>query len=78
VGRAPDLATIWNRLSASLRMASTPHRSLQAAAREHGGAAFDFEVLERIDEPDASPSLIAAILKRRLEHWRDSLAATPI
>ncbi|HEX8063828.1 MAG TPA: GIY-YIG nuclease family protein [Allosphingosinicella sp.] len=78
VGRAADLATIWNRLSVALRMASTPHRSLRAAAQAHGEAEFDFEVIERIDEPDASPALVAAILKRRLEHWRDALGATPI
>jgi hypothetical protein len=78
VGRASDLATIWNRLSVALKMASTPHRSLQAAAREHGEAAFDFEVMERIDEPDASTALVGAILKRRLEHWREALGATAI
>jgi hypothetical protein len=78
VGRASDLATIWNRLAFALRMGSTPHRSLQAAAREHGSAAFSFEVLERIDEPNASPALVGAILKRRLDHWRDELTATPI
>jgi hypothetical protein len=78
VGRASDLATIRNRLSVALRMASTPHRSLQAAARAHGEAAFDFEVMERIEEPDASPALVGAILKRRLEHWRDQLGATAI
>ena len=78
VGRAPDLATIWNRLSIALRMASTPHRSLKAAAQTHGEPAFEFEVLERIDEPDASAALVGAILKRRLEHWRDALGATAI
>jgi hypothetical protein len=78
VGRATDLTTIWNRLAVALRMASTPHRSLQAAALEHGGGAFAFEVMERIDEPDASPALVGAILKRRLEHWRDALGATAI
>ena len=78
VGRAPDLATIWNRLSIALRMASTPHRSLQAAAREHGADAFAFEVVERNDEADASAAHIAAILKRRLDHWRDALGATAI
>jgi hypothetical protein len=78
VGRAPDLATIWNRLSLALRMASTPHRSLRAAALEHGAEAFTFEVVERIDEPDSSPALVAAILKRRLEHWREALGATAI
>lgn len=78
VGRASDLATIWNRLSVALKMASTPHRSLQAAAREHGAEAFAFEVVERIDEADASAALIGAILKRRLDHWRDELGATAI
>lgn len=78
VGRAPDVATIENRLGFALRMASTPHRSLQAAARAHGAEAFDFEIVERIDEPDSSPALVAAILKRRLEHWRDTLGATAI
>jgi hypothetical protein len=78
VGRAPDLATIWNRLSVALKMASTPHRSLQAAAREHGAEAFDFEVVERIEEAEASAALVDAILKRRLDHWREELGATAI
>jgi hypothetical protein len=78
VGRAPDVATVENRLAFALRMASTPHRSLQAAARMHGAEAFAFEIVERIDEPDASPARIGAILKRRLEHWRDALAAAAI
>ena len=78
VGRASDLATIWNRLAFALRMASTPHRSLQAAAREHGAEAFTFEVVERIDEADASAALVWSILKKRLDHWRDKLGATAI
>ena len=78
VGRASDLATIRNRLSIALRMASTPHRSLKAAAQAHGEPAFEFEVLERIDESDASHELVWAILKRRLEHWRNALGATAI
>lgn len=78
VGRATDLATIRNRLSVALKMASTPHRSLKAAAVEHGADAFTFEILERIEEADASPALVGAILKRRLEHWREELEATAI
>ena len=78
VGRASDVASVENRLAFALRMASTPHRSLQAAAREHGAGAFDFELLERIAEADASPALVGAILKRRLEHWRDALGAKAI
>jgi hypothetical protein len=78
VGRAVDVASVENRLAFALRMASTPHRSLQAAARAHGAEAFAFEVVERIEEPDASPALVGAILKRRLEHWRDAMRATAI
>ncbi|HEX9966009.1 MAG TPA: GIY-YIG nuclease family protein [Allosphingosinicella sp.] len=78
VGRAPDLATIWNRLSVALKMASTPHRSLRAAAREHGADAFTFEVVERLERTDDSAALIWAMLKRRLDHWRDELGATAI
>jgi hypothetical protein len=59
-------------------MASTPHRSLQAAARDHGAGGFDFEVLERIDGADESEALVWARLKKRLEHWRDALGATAI
>jgi hypothetical protein len=78
VGRASDLATVWNRLSIALKMASTPHRSLQAAARQHGAEAFTFEVVERIEEADASAALVWAILRNRLDHWRDALGATAI
>jgi hypothetical protein len=78
VGRASDLATIWNRLSVALKMASTPHRSLQAAAREHGAGAFTFEVVERLEKTDDSAPLVWAMLKKRLDHWRDELGATAI
>ena len=78
VGRASDLATIWNRLSFALKMASTPHRSLQAAARAHGPEAFAFEVVERIEDADASAALVSVILRKRLDHWRDALGATAI
>lgn len=78
VGRATDLPSVEKRLRFALRMASTPHRSLAAAARAHGEAAFRFEVVERIDSEDASPELVAAMLKTRLEHWRDALPAKAI
>ncbi|HEU0133423.1 MAG TPA: GIY-YIG nuclease family protein [Allosphingosinicella sp.] len=78
VGRASDLASIENRLAFALKMASTPHRSLQAAARAHGAEAFTFEVMERLDSKDESEALVWARLKKRLDHWRDELGATSI
>lgn len=78
VGTAPDLGTIENRLRFALRMAATPHRSLQAAAKAHGADAFSYEVLERVEEKDASPELIRKLLKTRQDHWADALGATRI
>ncbi len=78
VGRALDLGTIENRLAFVLKMASTPHRSLQAAARQHGAAAFSFEVVERLDGSDESEALVRARLRTRLDHWREELGATAI
>jgi hypothetical protein len=54
VGRAPDVSTIRNRLWFTLRQGSNPHRALQAAWREHGAAAFSFEVVERLDDEDVA------------------------
>jgi hypothetical protein len=78
VGRAPHLPSVETRLGFTLRTASTPHRSLAAAARAHGEAAFRFEIVERIDVEEASPELIRARLKSRLEHWRETLGAQAI
>lgn len=73
VGRAPDLDTIWRRLSFELAQGGGRRASLQAAWRSHGEAAFSFEVLEPIEEEidyvrDKS-------LAARLGHWRQALGA---
>lgn len=77
VGRAADLETIRNRLAFAIRMGTSPHRSLQAAARAHGEKAFAFEELERIAD-DLSPELRDLRLKKRLEYWRETLGAQAI
>src|ERR1700753_4284416 len=48
VGGAPDLSTIWNRVSFALRQNAGTPASLQAAWREHGPERFTFEVLEAL------------------------------
>jgi hypothetical protein len=50
VGRAPDLSTVQSRLWFTLRQGNNPHRTLQAAWREHGADGFIFEEVERLDE----------------------------
>lgn len=77
VGRAPDLATIQNRLWFTLRHQANPHRSLQAAWREHGPDAFTFEILERIGEEEIA-YVRERLLKDRLAHWATELQATII
>ena len=47
VGSAPDLATIWNRLSFALRQGTHFRRTLQAASQDHGANIFALEIVKR-------------------------------
>lgn len=67
LGKAPDLATIKNRLWFTLRQGSNPHRSLQEAWTLHGADAFTFEVVEVLPEESLQFGRERA-LKRRLDH----------
>lgn len=70
VGDAPDLSTIWNRLSFSLRMRSGMRPALQQAWDKHGEADFRFEVLETTKPDEAR--------KEKLGAWCETLGAEPI
>lgn len=73
VGRAPDLDTIWRRLSFELAQGGSRRASLQAAWEAHGAAGLAFEVLEAIEEE--IDSVRDKRLKARLDHWRETLGA---
>lgn len=73
VGRAPDLDTIWRRLSFELATGGRRRPSLQAAWNAHGADGLGFEVLERVDEE--IDSVREKKLKARLDHWRETLGA---
>ncbi|MDO9487998.1 MAG: GIY-YIG nuclease family protein [Sphingomonadaceae bacterium] len=73
VGRAPDLDTIWQRLSFELAVGTRRRPSLQAAWDAHGVEGFAFEVLEKIEEE--IDSVRDKRLKARLDHWRETLGA---
>ncbi|GGF28218.1 hypothetical protein GCM10011611_37810 [Aliidongia dinghuensis] len=77
VGRAPDLATIQNRLWFTLKLGVNPHPGLQQAWNSHGADRFTFEVLERLPE-EALAFARDAALKRRLAHWCAALGAAVI
>ena len=77
VGRAPDLSTIQNRLMFALKLGTTPHRTLQAAAKAHGAEAFTYEEVERLDD-DLTPAMRDLQLKQRLNYWVEELGAVAI
>lgn len=77
VGRAQDLGTIQNRIRFTLSLGTNPHRSLQAAWKNHGEESFIFEVLEKIpqDEPAETHD---RLLKEMLLAWSEKLSAKRI
>jgi len=77
VGHAPDLRTIWNRLTFTLRQGGARPASLQQAWTEHGADSFTFDVVERIDAEDLEVGG-ARTLRDRVDHWRAALPAEPM
>jgi len=76
VGRAPDLDSIWCRLSFELGAGSRRTPGLQAAWNAHGTEGLSFEVLEKVDEE--IDYVRDRLLKSRLDHWVAALGATPV
>jgi hypothetical protein len=77
VGAAPELTTIWNRVSFSLRQGAQSPASLQAAWRKHGPDSFTFEAVEALTDEQ----LVFGrewMLKERRAHWCDALNAEAI
>ena len=77
VGSAPNLATIWNRLSFSLRQGDARRPSLLDAWREHGAGSFTFDIVERLDVEKLDYGRDRT-LRDKQEHWRRMLGAEPI
>jgi len=73
VGRAPDLSTVWNRLSFTLARGAHPNGPLQAAWDAHGASGLAFERLETVDED--APNRRDRLAKERTDHWRAALGA---
>ncbi|HEY1723718.1 MAG TPA: GIY-YIG nuclease family protein [Magnetospirillaceae bacterium] len=77
VGYAPNLDTIQNRLSFTLRQKSSPFASLQAAWTAHDADALAFEIVEQFDD-EALAFARNSLVKTRLEHWCAALNAEAI
>ncbi|WP_420239862.1 GIY-YIG nuclease family protein [Telmatobacter bradus] len=68
IGKAPNLATIWNRITFEMRAGSCRSWTLQQAWTALGEDDFRLEVVEEID---AEKLLFAfdRTMKERLEYW---------
>lgn len=77
IGRSQNLASVQNQLWFTLRLGSSPHRTLQEAWRTHGAEQFVLEVVEQLDEEKLAYAR-DRLLKERLEHWCAALGAEAI
>lgn len=77
VGSAVDLSTIQRRLWFTLRQGTSLHRSLQEAWAVQGAEAFDFEIVERLDE-ETIGYVRDRVMKEHLARWADQFQAVRI
>lgn len=70
-----DLDAQKNQIWFSLRLGKHPNAALQAAWKEHGEAAFAYEILETLPDDDVSDYARRADLKAMEERWRAELGA---
>jgi hypothetical protein len=67
-GLSRNLDTQQNGIWFQLRTGTHVNKALQAAWKEHGEAAFAFEMLEAV--ADDNPEMIGLLLKEREAQWR--------
>ena len=67
VGSAPDIDARWGQHRAALERSCHPNRAFQAAWLQRGAGAFEWIVLERIDDREA--------LAQAEQRWIDSYSA---
>ena len=77
VGSSPNLDATRNGSWFSLRNGSHRDQALQDEWTTHGETAFQFEVLEKLDD-DLSPMEVADRLKEERLHWIALLKALPL
>jgi hypothetical protein len=77
VGAAPDLTTIWNRVSFALRQGVARPASLQDAWHAHGADSLSFEIVEQVDPEDLTYARDRTLRDRR-DEWCRELRAEAI
>ena len=77
VGASRNLDATRNGSWAFLRNGGHPDKSLQREWNIHGEPAFEYEILEKLDE-DLPPIAIADHLKESKRRWVERLGARPM
>ena len=70
----PDLEAARNGLWFCLKHASHRNKALQAEWDAHGEQAFQYEILDKLDD-DVHPLAVRDLLKERKSHWAAKLGA---
>ena len=77
VDSSPNLDAARNSVWFFLSHAYHPNKAMQAEWNTHGEQAFQFEILEKLDD-DLSPLAVGDLLKERRRHWVEQLGAQKI
>lgn len=74
VGASRNLAATKNGCWFSLRQGGHMDKTLQAEWNAQGEEAFEYEILEKLDD-DLSPMAVTDLLKEKRQQWIDRLEA---
>lgn len=77
VSASDHLDTARNGVWFMLRNGLHPNKLLQAEWNAHGEGAFEYQLLETLDE-DTSPLLLRDRLRERQKHWECDLGASKV
>jgi hypothetical protein len=77
VGSSPNLEAARNGLWFTLDLGNHPNKSLQAEWNAKGGEAFEYEILEKLDD-DVSPLALNDLLQEKKRQWAGELHAQPL
>ena len=75
VGSSRELLNRQNGIWFSLRLGSHPNRALVQAWKEHGEAAFTYDVVEELPDDERSQWELTNALKDLSAKWRETLNA---
>lgn len=76
IGTSRDLDTQQNGIWFQLKMGNHMNKALQQAWNTHGADAFQFEILEIVEDDNAE--MIALLLKEREALWREQSGAAKL